>query len=266
MIRRILLAAVTAAALTAPVAAAGDIADLYTSKVIVTGQGEENRQFGFRACVPQMLVRVSGDQRLLDHAGMDAIVENAAAHVAAFTHRDRLAGKPIHDEQGTYDRPHDLTCIFDAAHADDLLAELGSKPWPLPRRGVVVFLHVQRDTGGFALAADNDDSPYMRESLALAAEPLALEVTLPPSGILPALGNTLPDGDRLTTLAQGLGDAAPLAITLEWSDAELGWIASFRMVDEKGLHDWTASGISFDEAFRIGLRGAAQILSGNDAP
>jgi hypothetical protein len=266
LIRRILPAAAIAAVLAGPAAAADDEAGLYTSKVIVTGQGEENRLLGFRQCVPQMLVRVSGDQRLVDHAGMDAIVENAAAHVAAFTYRDRLAGKPIHDEQGTYDRPHDLTCIFDPAHADDLLAELGSKPWPLPRRGVVVFLHGQRDPGGFALAADGDQSPYMRESLALAAEPLALDVTLPPSGILPALGNALPDVDRLATLARGLGDAAPLAITLEWSDADLGWVANFRMVDEKGLHDWSASGVSFDEAFRIGLRGAAQILSGNGAP
>jgi hypothetical protein len=265
LIRRILLATATVAALAGQAAAAGQ-AELYTSKVIVTGQGEKNRQLGFRQCVPQMLVRVSGDQRLVHHAGLEAILENAGDHVAAFTYRDRLEGKPIHDEQGTYDRPHDLTCIFDPARADDLLAELGSRPWPLPRRGVIVFLHVQRDSGGYALAAEGDQSPYMRESLALAAEPLAVDVTLPPSGILPALGNALPDGDRLAMLAGGLGDAAPLAITLEWSDADLGWIANFRMVDEKGLHDWSASGISFDEAFRIGLRGAAQILSGNGAP
>ncbi len=266
LIRRILLAALTATALTAPVAAADDAAGLYRSKVIVTGQGEENRLLGFRECVPKMLVRVSGDQRLVHHAGMIEIIETAASHVASFTYRDRLEGKPIHDEQGTYDRPHDLTCIFDPVHADDLLAELGSKPWPQRGPGIVVFLHVQRDTGGFALSADGDQSPYMRESLALAAEPLALDVTLPPSGRMPALANELPDVDRFAALAQASGDAAPLAMTLEWSDAAKGWIASFRMVDEKGLHDWTASGISFDEAFRIGLRGAAQILSGNGAP
>jgi hypothetical protein len=82
LIRRILLAAAVAAVLAGPAAAAGE-AGLYSSTVIVTGQSEENRLLGFRQCVPQMLVRVSGDQRLLDHAGMDAIVENAAAHVAA---------------------------------------------------------------------------------------------------------------------------------------------------------------------------------------
>jgi len=266
LIRRILLAVLTAAALTAPLAAAADTADLYTAKVIVTGQSEENRLLGFRECVPQMLVRVSGDQRLVDHAGIEAIVENAASNVAAFTYRDRLDGKPIHDEQGTYDRPHDLTCVFDPVHADDLLAQLGSKPWPRPRPGIVLFLHVQRDTGGFALSADGDQSPYMRESLALAAEPLALEVTLPPAAKMPVLAHELPDVDRFAALAQASGDAAPLAMTLEWSDTAKGWIANFRMVDEKGLHDWTASGISFDEAFRIGLRGAAQILSGNGAP
>lgn len=263
---RILLAALTAVTLAAPIAAAADTADLYMSKVIVTGQGEENRLLGFRECVPKMLVRVSGDQRLVDHAGIDEIVANAASHVAEFRYRDRLEGKPIHDEQGTYDRPHDLTCVFDPTHADDLLAQLGSKPWPQPRRGIVVYLHVQRDTGGFALSADGDQSPYMRESLALAAEPLALDVTLPPSATMPILANELPDVDRFAALSEAFAGAAPLAVTLEWSDAAKGWIANFRMVDEKGLHDWSASGISFDEAFRIGLRGAAQILSGNGAP
>ena len=55
-------------------------------------------------------------------------------------------------------------------------------------------------------------------------------------------------------------------ITLEWSDQALGWVASYRMVNEKGVQDWSATGISFDEAFRIAMRGAAQVLSGNGPP
>jgi len=264
--RRIFLAAVTLATFAGPIAAADTNAGLYTSKVIVTGQGEENRLIGFRECVPEMLVRVSGDQRLIDHAGMDAIVENAASHVASFRYRDRLEGKPIHDEQGTYDRPHDLTCIFDSVRADDLLAQLGSKPWPLPRPGIVVFLHVQRDSGAFSLAAGGDQSPYMRDSLAQAAEPLALDVRLPAAASMPPLDNDLPDKAAFAALAAASESGVPLAMTLEWSDADLGWVARFRVMDARGVHDWSASGISFDEAFRIGLRGAAQILSGNGAP
>lgn len=32
------------------------------------------------------------------------------------------------------------------------------------------------------------------------------------------------------------------------------------------LHTWTISGVNFDEVFRVGIRGAAQILSGNGEP
>lgn len=240
--------------------------DLYTSTVIVTGTGEENRLIGLRECVARMLVRVSGDARLLDNAGMGAIVEEAESHVASFSYRDRLEGVPIHDEQGSYARPHDLTCRFDPVHADDLLAQLGSRPWPLPRPGLMGFVHVTQGDRSFVLASDGSESPYMAESLALAAGPLALDVGLPDSASRPVLGPALPLPDAFADLSARAGGRVPLAMTLEWSDADLGWVAHYRIVDEKGAHDWSVAGVSFDEAFRVGLRGAAQILSGNASP
>ena len=36
--------------------------------------------------------------------------------VEAFRYRDRMEGIPIHDEQGSHDRPHDLTTIFEICH------------------------------------------------------------------------------------------------------------------------------------------------------
>ncbi len=264
MIRRSFIQLALVAAVMAPAVAVPP--DLYTSTVIVTGTGEENRLLGFRECVPRMLVRVSGDSRLLDNAGMGAIVEEAERHVASFAYRDRLEGVPIHDEQGTYARPHDLTCRFDPVHADDLLAQLGSRPWPLPRPAIEVFAHVTQGDRTFVLAGDGSESPYMAESLALAAEPLALEVVLPEAASRPVLGPELPLPDTFDDLSLRADGRVPLAMTLEWSDADLGWIANYRIVNEKGAHDWSATGISFDEAFRVGLRGAAQILSGNGSP
>ncbi len=263
MITRRCLAAIVLLAVTPTVRASEP--DLYTSRVIVTGTGEENRLPGLRACVAGMLVRVSGDQRILDNAALAAIEEEAPQHVAGYRYRDRLEGVPIHDEQGTYDRPHDLTCLFDQDHADDLLAQLGSRPWPLPRPGVAVFLHVSQGGGSFVLTQDGSGHDYMRESLLAAAEPLALDVRLPSATSLPPFGPDLPGADEMTRLPTGDGEVA-LAIVLDWSDANLGWTARFRTVNEKGIQDWSAAGISFDEAFRIGMRGIAQIASGNGTP
>lgn len=264
LIRKLLLAAILACLF--PVSAFVAEVDLYSSKAIVTGTGEENRALGLRECVAKVLVRVSGDQRLLHNAAMDAIVEAAASHVASYRYRDRLEGVPIHDEQGSYARPHDLTCIFDPAHVDDLLAQLGSKPWPLPRPGIAVFLHVAQGTRSFVLTEDGGEIPYMGESLALAAEPLALEAKLPRAAARPELSGELPSPEQFEALREAAGGDVPLAITLEWSDQALGWVANYRMVNEKGVQDWSASGISFDEAFRIAMRGAAQVLSGNGPP
>jgi hypothetical protein len=264
LIRKLLLAAILACLFPAPAFVAE--VNLYSSKAIVTGTGEENRATGLRECVAKVLVRVSGDQRLLHNAAIEAIVEAAPSHVASFRYRDRLEGVPIHDEQGTYARPHDLTCVFDPAHVDDLLAQLGSKPWQLPRPRIAVFLQVVQGTRSFVLTEDGGESPHMRESLALAAEPLAVEVRLPRAAVRPPMTGDLPSPESFEVLRQAAGDDVPLAMTLQWSDEALGWVASFRMMNEKGIQDWSATGISFDEAFRIAMRGAAQVLSGNGPP
>ncbi|TIP60035.1 MAG: DUF2066 domain-containing protein, partial [Mesorhizobium sp.] len=86
-------------------------AELYQAQTIVTGTGDVNRQIGFKDCLDKVLVKVSGDQRLTQKTEMLALREKAADFVQSFRYHDRLEGIPIHDEQGTHDRPHDLTCL-----------------------------------------------------------------------------------------------------------------------------------------------------------
>jgi uncharacterized protein len=51
-----------------------------------------------------------------------------------------------------------------------------------------------------------------------------------------------------------------------WSDEDLGWIAEWQMDFRGQPHRWQFRGVTFDEAFRRGLGGAAQILSSNGEP
>ncbi|TJW61853.1 MAG: DUF2066 domain-containing protein, partial [Mesorhizobium sp.] len=90
-------------------------AELYQAQTIVTGTGDVNRQIGFKDCLDKVLVKVSGDQRLTQKTQMLALREKAADFVQSFRYHDRLEGIPIHDEQGTHDRPHDLTCLYKPA-------------------------------------------------------------------------------------------------------------------------------------------------------
>lgn len=57
-----------------------------------------------------------------------------------------------------------------------------------------------------------------------------------------------------------------LAGTLVWSDQARGWNVNWRMLSAGKSYEWQVSGVSFDDAFRNALRGAARILSGNGSP
>ncbi|WP_429806330.1 DUF2066 domain-containing protein [Ensifer sp. B1-9] len=250
---------------------AADIGRLYLSDAIVTGTGEVNRQIGFRACLSEVLVKLSGDPTILDAPGFAALEAEAGSFVSSFSYRDRLEGVPIHDEQGTHDRPHDLICRYDPATLDPLLAKLGRKPWLEPRPVITVLLAVKDQKRRFVLASDGDESPYMADSLRAAAAPLALSVILPDraavaGGALDFAAISQANPEKFARLAVlGKGDVT-LAGTLAWSDQARGWIANWRMASNGKSHAWQISGVSFDDAFRNALRGAARLLSGNGSP
>lgn len=227
-------------------AEAAKLDDLYSSKAIVTGKGEKNRQPGFRDCLDRVVIKVSGDQRLLSRPQFQALRGRAGDFIASFSYRDRLAGKPIHDEQGTYDRPHDLTCRYDRKVIDNVLAALDSKPWLDERPAFLITLDVERNGAKFRLTHNEPRGIDMRESFANAAGPLELKVVFP--------GDEEPKG------------TIELNGTLLWSDADLGWVATWRLIYKGTPREWIVRGVNFDEAFRVAMRGAIQILSGNGTP
>ena len=75
----------------------------------------------------------------------------------------------MHDEQGSHDRPHDLTVTFDKAKIDAALKSLGLEPWTAPRPRIVLFVAVTNGERSFMLAADGERGTDMRESLGAAA-------------------------------------------------------------------------------------------------
>ncbi|TIT22341.1 MAG: DUF2066 domain-containing protein [Mesorhizobium sp.] len=258
------------AANTPPVSAE-TVDQLYQSQTIVTGQGEVNRQIGFKACLDAVLVRVSGDQRLPKRAEMAALRDKAGSFVAEFRYHDRLEGIPVHDEQGTHDRPHDLTCLYQPEVIDPVLAGLGSKPWLAERPRLAIFLSAEQGARHFALTADDQRGPAMRESFANATGPLVMRIVFPAASLLSASkldDRSLSHADMATLdqLARKAGADQALAGSIIWRDKELGWVADWRLVMKGKSYKWQVRGVSFDEAFRVAMRGAAQILSGNGQP
>jgi hypothetical protein len=193
-----------------------------------------------------VLAKVSCNPALQDDPRLDGIDPEPLLRNLAYL--DRMSDQPKHDEQGSRDRPFDLVARFDPAAIDGLLRQWGEAPWPAPRPELVIAIRITPRTGAaFPLRGDTDPDERHRGALLAAADRFGLAVILPLS------------------LAPGAtpGDAPVLSGTLDWSDADAGWVSAWRLVWSGGARAWGLRGVSFDAAYRDALAGAARILSGH---
>jgi hypothetical protein len=240
--------------------------ELYSASAFVTGQVEPGRSKGFARCLTEVLVKVSGDPGLADDPRLAEITGRAGSLVIDFTYRDLMAGIPVHDEQGTRDRPYELTVTFNSEKVDATLRALGREPWLTARPRVALFLGVRQLATEFTLASDETRGPGMREAIASAAAGVGIPVVLPDRAALNGAGFTAEtslaaDPSSLTAAVKAAGGDMALVGTLTWNDAAMGWIADWRMDAGGREHRWQIRGVNFDDAFRSGMRGAVQILA-----
>jgi hypothetical protein len=257
--------------INASIAQPESLDDVYTTRAVVTGKDERNRPLGFKLCFEDVLLKVSGDASIVSDNRFELLAASAGQYVSTFSYRDRLEGKPVHDEQGTYDRPHFLTCRFDPQKIDSVLKTLGRKPWFGHRPRLVMLVAVHGRTNSGILSSDGAFDPDMREALANAAQRYGLTVSLPSVATLQSnqIGietAAIIPGDRLLRVAELSDSELPLVGDLRWSDAALGWIAAWGLEARGRRHRWSVSGVNYDEAFRNAVRGAARVLSGNGEP
>jgi uncharacterized protein len=270
-VRAIIKISLTAVLMCCTGTMATEAADLYRAQAIVTGQGEANRIIGFASCLEDVLIKVSGAQKLAGDRRLAAYKSKAKGFVRAFSYHDQMSGTPTRDEQGTRDRPYDLIVDFDEKKIDDILKALGLKPW-LSRRPVLgVFVEMQQGLKKYMVTADADQTELQRESLLEAAGKRGMTIVLPSVAALAKLSingvelRTMTSSTLASVAAQQGGEIA-LVGRLVWVDQELGWAAQWQMDWQSRTHRWQVRGVTFDEAFRRGIGGAAQILSNNNDP
>jgi uncharacterized protein len=268
MIRKLILAALMFC--TAAMGAAAD--DLYRAQAVVTGQGEANRGIGFAACLEDVLVKVSGVVKLAGDPRLAAYQSRAGDFVKSHSYHDQMSGTPIRDEQGTRDRPYDLTVDFDEKKIDDLLKTLGLKPWLSHRPVLAVYVAMEQGARNYIVTADAGLSAVApRQSLLAAAAKRGISIVLPDDAALAKSGITAEGlaklrSSTLATRAAELGGEVALVGRLRWDDADLGWATEWQMQWQGQLHRWQLRGVTFDDAFRHAIGAAAQILSDNGDP
>ncbi len=270
--RTLIAAMLLALALICGTGAAATAADdLYRAQTAVTGQGEPNRLIGFAACLEDVLIKVSGAPTLAGDRRLEAYKAKAKEFVSSFDYHDQFAGKPHRDEQGTRDRPYDLTVAFDSKKIDGLLTALGLKPWQVHRPMLGVFVEMRQGAKNYVVTSDGAQSDLQRDALAAAAGRRGMRFVLPSEA---ALAQAKINGAELSkvppaTLASisvPQGGVVVLVGRLVWDDNDLGWATQWQMDWHGKAHQWQFRGVTFDEAFRRGIGGAAQVLSGNGDP
>ncbi|WP_407150955.1 DUF2066 domain-containing protein [Bradyrhizobium sp. ORS 86] len=271
LVRRMGWTMVAAALITCGGARAQVANDLYRAQTVVTGQGEPNRIIGFGACLEDVLIKVSGQQALAGDKRLAAYKSKAKEFVSDFSYHDQYAGKPHHDEQGTRDRPFDLTVTFDEQKIDGLLTTLGLKPWKAQRPMLGVFVEMQQGPKDYIVTADGTQADLQRDALSAAADKRGMRFVLPSAAALAASNitaaglNKVPS-EKLTSVVASQGGEAALVGRLVWNDNDLGWATQWRIDWHGKSYTWQMRGVTFDEAFRRGIGGAAQALSGNGNP
>jgi len=246
-------------------------AELYRAQTIVTGQGEANRIIGFASCLEDVLIKVSGAQQLAGDRRLARYKSNARDFVRTFSYHDQFSGKPHRDEQGTRDRPYDLTVDFEEKKIDDLLKALALKPWLSHRPRLAVLVEMKNGPKKFLVTSDGTQSDLQRDALRAAADKRGMEVVLPTAAALTkakldgAELKKVPSSTLMSVAAEQGGEVALIG-QLVWNDRQLGWATQWQ-IDWRGrTYRWQVPGVTFDEAFRRGIGGAAQVLSGNGDP
>ena len=248
-------------AFSAPAHADDDV--LYRSSLIVTGDRQETRIPAIAEGFDLAAQKLTGDPDIAQKPAFASLATSAPGMVWSYTYHDRMFGVPIHDEQGTRDRPFDLTFQFDRKRMDDAVAALGEKPWLGVRPKLALILEVTDMARSYLLAADSVHGSDLRASVNDASARFAIPITFARqadlSSVTPENVDAIPH-DALVGLKSKLGADAILVGHLDWQMKEPGWHAVWRLPLSDQDQSWQIVGVNFDAAFRNAVGGAAKRL------
>jgi len=236
--------------------------DLYKAETIVTGTGETERMRGFRVGAEEAVIKLTANAELAGSHRIKPILDNAASLVADFTYEDRMKGIPVHDEQGTRDRPHFLRIRFDKPKFDVALAAADLKPWLGGRPLVAVWLGVSEPRGTYVLPSEGPAGYGQREVLKDASKKRGIPIVLPPADSSAVTYDAISKGDLQVIKQQSEKLGAPVMLygTLDF-DGNVGWNTSWTLMAPQGSAEWSMKSVTFDVALKGAIEHAAAALA-----
>lgn len=240
-------------------------AGFYQATAIVTGTDMRQRPSGFADCLMQVLLKLTGQPTIRDNVAVTSLTEHADTLVDHFVYVDPRAALLHHDDQGTYDRPHELTVWFKPHAVDDAIERLGLRLWHGPRPVIVPVVLVQtKDPEPFLLSEEAPQGVAMRAALVRVASGYGVGVHFPTAGELAEWG--------VDTVGAPNPLGAPtdlrlrVAGTLSFNVKEAGWTGSWSSELDGAEHHWEIHGVGFDQAFENMASGAIELAARTGIP
>jgi len=244
-------------------ASAVEVTDLYSAQTIVTGTASSERLRGLRVCLSDVVVKLTGDASILMRDDLESLLARAPSLVAALELEDRMKGIPVHDEQGTRERPHYLRIRFEKDSLNAELDRMGLRLWSADRPRLGVWLGVQTTASGYIVSDKGDRGYAQRAVLKETAERRGVPIALPDSRVA---DNTVSFTDVATGAADKLSALLPGATVMLTGTLVLGesgyWDNRWSLHLDGYRHEWSMRGVTFDSAIREGIQRSAAILSG----
>lgn len=227
--------------------------DLYEAETIVTGTEEPERTRGFRQGLRDVVVKLTGDADAADDPRLAPSLDAPHGFVARFEYEDRMKGIPVHDEQGTRERPHYLRMTFDEAAMDAALSDIGLSVWR-DRPEIAIWLAIETADGGYVLHTRGPEGYGQRAALEEIAARRGLPIRLPPPDAAIDYADVVARPEALPP--------AELRLIGHLALAPRGyWAIDWRLEADGMAEGWSLDGVTFDDALKSGLARTAARLS-----
>lgn len=150
-----------------PVAAV-QVDGLFESERLVLDQSSEQRTEAVKAGLAEVLVRVSGHERTLEHEAVQSLLQQAERYLAQFSYRANA---------GAGDQAFRLEMRFDGPSLIKALSESELSVWGSNRPSVLTWLAIQGPNGRFVMNSENN--PLLTEVFEAEAKRRGVPVLLP---------------------------------------------------------------------------------------
>ncbi len=233
---------------------------LYKAETIVTGTREPERLQGFGVGAKEVLIKLTGQPGLAGAKPAKDVIARAPKLIADYSYEDRMKDIPVHDEQGTRDRPYFLRMRFDPEKFDKALKDAGLAKWVGKRPTVAVWLGIREGRGKYILSRDGEGGYGQREVLKEASARLGIPIVLPTDDQHDVTYENIVKRNwgALLTASQKLGADSVLYGTLEF-DGNAYWNSQWVVAGDHAYAKWKLNGVTFDKALKEAIDRVATV-------